>query len=226
MDEGSKQASTPINAAPRSTTAASARARAAHAASARSMGVAQLRQLEQSRRIAESALQRSLSGFVLNKDDKFDMRMRNRVALLWTLGGTFMYYAVSLGFYNVFYFAKGYERWDSTVIHSPVAAQRYAVPAASCCCHVGSHGTCAWCYRWLLVVLVPSTIAAFVFVRSYNVFYHVKPQGEWRSTWTLRVRQLFTDTYAHFSDSVTVYLIDQCVDSVECGGVAVAIVAA
>lgn len=186
VDEGSKQASTPINAAPRSTTAASARARAAHAASARSMGVAQLRQLEQSRRIAESALQRSLSGFVLNKDDKFDMRMRNRVALLWTLGGTFMYYAVSLGFYNVFYFAKGYERWDSTVIHSPVAAQ-----------------------RWLLVVLVPSTIAAFVFVRSYNVFYHVKPQGEWRSTWTLRVRQLFTDTYAHFSDSVTVYLIDQ-----------------
>ena len=143
MDEGSKQASTPINAAPRSTTAASARARAAHAASARSMGVAQLRQLEQSRRIAESALQRSLSGFVLNKDDKFDMRMRNRVALLWTLGGTFMYYAVSLGFYNVFYFAKGYERWDSTVIHSPVAAQRYAVPAASFFCARGvTWGVC------------------------------------------------------------------------------------
>ena len=52
-----------------------------------------------------------------------DIRHRNMVAIFWTVGGVFAYYLVSVGFFVLFYLALGYP-WDSTIIHSPQAAQR------------------------------------------------------------------------------------------------------
>lgn len=145
----------------------------------RGMASGEIKDLEESRCEQDKAL-RSLSTFTVNHDSKFGTRARNRAALIWTLTGVVIYYLVSLGFYLAYYTALGYTRWDSTVIHSPQAAQRcvcswqwLGLPACGAH-HPPTHpcSPCAINARWLVVVLAPSTLAAFVFVRVYTIYYH------------------------------------------------------
>lgn len=88
-------------------------------------------------------------------------RRKNIVALAFGFGSVTFYFVVSIVIYVIAVLSDGYIEWDSTQIHSPQAVPTY-----------------------LALVLIPSTIVAFVMIRSYSVYYHHREEASERTCCT------------------------------------------